>query len=147
MEYTPLNSFPYYKECVPLIEGLGFQLVELRIIPAKTVNTVRVVIARKSDDETQGISVNDCAKVHRLISSKEVNMEVTSPGMERNIKNAAEFALFVNQYARVWDTEVTDWIPGKIVEASTSSVTLELENGEKKEIDFSRIAKAKLLNT
>lgn len=155
MEYTPLNSFPYYKECVPLIEGLGFQLVELRIIPAKTVNTVRVVIARKSDDETQGISVNDCAKVHRLIqprlealiSSKEVNMEVTSPGMERNIKNAAEFALFVNQFVRVWDTEVTDWVPGKIVESSNSALTLELESGEKKEIDFNRIAKAKLLNT
>ena len=155
MEYTPLNSFPYYKECAPLVEGLGFQLVELRIIPAKTVNTARVVIARKSDDETQGITVNDCAKVHRLIqprlealiSSKEVNMEVTSPGMERNIKNAAEFALFVNQYARVWDTEITDWIPGKIVAATDPAVTLELENGENKEIDFSRIAKAKLLNT
>ena len=74
-------------------------------------------------------------------------MEVTSPGMERNIKNAAEFALFVNQYARVWDTEITDWIPGKIISASNASVTLELESGEKKEIDFSRIAKAKLLNT
>ena len=155
MEYTPLNSFPYYKECAPLVEGLGFQLVELRIIPAKTVNTARVVIARKSDDETQGITVNDCAKVHRLIqprlealiSSKEVNMEVTSPGMERNIKNAAEFALFVNQSARVWDTEITDWIPGKIVAATDSAVTLELENGENKEIDFGRIAKAKLLNT
>ena len=47
MEYTPLNSFPYYQDCAPLIEGLGFQLVELRIIPAKTLNTVRVVIARK----------------------------------------------------------------------------------------------------
>ena len=155
MEYTPLNSFPYYQDCAPLVEGLGFQLVELRIIPAKTVNTVRVVIARKSDDETQGITVNDCAKVHRLIqprlealiSSKEVNMEVTSPGMERNIKNAAEFALFVNQYARVWDTEITDWIPGKIISSSNASVILELESGEKKEIDFIRIAKAKLLNT
>jgi hypothetical protein len=70
LEYTPLNSFPYYKDCAPLVEGLGFQLVELRIIPAKTVNTARVVIARKSDDETQGITVNDCAKVHRLIQPR-----------------------------------------------------------------------------
>ena len=74
-------------------------------------------------------------------------MEVTSPGMERNIKNAAEFALFVNLFVRVWDTEVTDWVPGKIVAATTASLTLELESGEKKEIEYHRIAKAKLLNT
>mgnify|MGYP003408913016 FL=1 len=55
--------------------------------------------------------------------------------------------MFVNLFVRVWDTEVTDWIPGKIVEATDSSLTLELESGEKKEIEYSRIAKAKLLNT
>lgn len=154
MEYTPLNSYPFYDDCAPLIEGLGFNLVELRIIPAKTLNTVRLVISKKDTTSTEGISVNDCAKVHRilqprleaLISSKEVSMEVTSPGMERNIKNAAEFALFVNSYVRLWNTDVTDWVPGKIVEANDSTIQIEKENGEKLTMPFDKIAKAKLLS-
>ena len=83
-------------------------------------------------------STESCKRLILIVGYLDNSSKNISPDTQRDI---------VNQYARVWDTEVTDWIPGKIVEASTSSVTLELENGEKKEIDFSRIAKAKLLNT
>ena len=72
--------------------------------------------------------------------------------MERNIKNAAEFALFIDRFVRVWDTEVTDWIPGKIVESNQESITMEITQGNKnsaitelKTIPYVRIAKAKLL--
>lgn len=156
MEYIALDTFPHYKECSPLVEGLGFSLVELRTIPAKTQINVRVVIARKNDAESTdtGIGINDCAKIHRLIqprlealiASKDVAMEVTSPGMERNIKNAAEFILFKGLLLKVWDTVVSDWICGKIISANDHEVTLNMDNGEKKIIPYSQIAKAKLQN-
>ena len=153
MDYTSYKDIKYYKECSALVEGLGFKLVDLKIIPAKTITKITAMIA--SPDPKESIGVNDCAKVHRallprleaLLGTEDTTMELTSPGIEHNIKNAAEFALFVNLFVRVWDTEVTDWVPGKIIEATNASLTLELESGEKKQIEYNRIAKAKLLNT
>ena len=36
MEYTPYSKIKYYSDCAPLVEGLGYKLVDLKIVPAKT---------------------------------------------------------------------------------------------------------------
>ena len=72
-------------------------------------------------------------------------MELTSPGMERNFKNAAEFSVFIGREVRVWDKTVTDWVSGKIVSADEKSVTLE-KDGESQTISFENIAKAKFIH-
>jgi ribosome maturation factor RimP len=74
-------------------------------------------------------------------------MEVTSPGMERNIKNAAEFALFAGRPARVWDRRTSDWRSGVIAAADKVSVTLVNVNSTNEEeiVPFAEIAKAKLV--
>ena len=156
MEYNSLDQIPHYKECAPLVESLGYVLVELRIVPQKTQHKVLVVISRKagaSAEGESGIGISDCAKVHRLIeprleallNTKDLYMEVTSPGMERTIKNAAEFSLFAGRMLRVWDSDVTEWIPGKLVTSDDKSVTLEKEDSSVVTIPYERIAKAKLL--
>ena len=151
MDYTSYKDIKYYKECAALVEGLGFKLVDLKIIPAKTITKITAMIA--SPDPDVSISVNDCAKVHRallprleaLLGTEETTMELTSPGIEHNIKNAAEFSVFIGRKVRVWDKTVNDWVGGKIKSADEKSVTLEKEEGESVTILFENIAKAKFI--
>lgn len=151
LEYEPLEKMPHYSECAPLVEGLGYTLVELHISPAKTVTKITAVIASK--DPSVDIGVNDCSKVHHallprleaILGTEDTYMELTSPGMERNFKNAAEFSVFKGREVRVWDKTVTDWVGGKIVSADEKSVTLE-KGGENQTISFENIAKAKFIH-
>lgn len=152
MEYTAYDSIKYYKECAVLVEGLSYKLVDLKIIPAKTITKISAIVTTVNPDEN--IGVNDCAKVHRvllpkleeLLGTEDTTMELTSPGIEHNIKNAAEFAVFKGRNVRVWDKEITDWIGGKIISADDKSVTMEKENGEQITELFENIAKAKFIS-
>ena len=74
-------------------------------------------------------------------------MELTSPGIEHNIKNAAEFTVFTGREVRVWDKTVTDWVGGKILSADDKSVTLETEDGKNLTVSYENIAKAKFVYT
>lgn len=152
MEYIAYDSIKYYKECAVLVEGLGYKLVDLKIIPAQTITKISAIVTTVNPDENMG--VNDCAKVHRvllprleeLLGTEDTTMELTSPGIEHNIKNAAEFAVFKGRNVRVWDKEITDWIGGKIISADDKSVTMEKENGEQFTELFENIAKAKFIS-
>ena len=151
MEYTSYKNIKYYTECAVLVEGLGFKLVDLKIIPGKTTTKISAMIA--SSDPKVNIGVNDCAKVHRLLlprleallGTDDTSMELTSPGIEHNIKNAAEFELFVGREVRVYDKTVTDWVEGKITSADEKQVNLEKEDGSSVTILYENIAKAKFL--
>lgn len=154
---------PFFADTSKLVLGLGYSLVELRVVQLKNQQQVKVVIARQISDSPEGIGVNDCAKVHRvllprfeaLLQSQDVYMEVTSPGMERIIKNAAEFAVFAGYLVRVWDIERSDWVFGKVLSADSSSLTIQLTDSEGNFtglnadeafcIPYTQIAKAKLL--
>ncbi|MCR4734246.1 MAG: ribosome maturation factor RimP [Treponema sp.] len=151
MEYTSYKDIKYYKECAPLVEGLGFKLVDLKIIPAKTITKISAIIA--SPDPAANIGVNDCAKVHRvllprleaLLGTEDTTMELTSPGIEHNIKNAAEFSVFIGRAVRVWDKIASDWVNGTILKADDKSVELKKEEGDSVTILFENIAKAKFM--
>jgi ribosome maturation factor RimP len=140
----------YYADCEPLVAGLGCRLVELRVLPRQGGFNVRAVI--QASDPADVIGINECAKVHRtlfqrlevIIGCQDISMEVTSPGTERNIKNAAEFALFSGRMVRVWDRTLSDWISGKIVGASEDALSIE-EELNTRSIPYADIAKAKLV--
>ena len=149
MEYTSYKSIKYYDECAALVEGMGYKLVELKIVPSKNTTKISAMIA--SVDPEVNIGVNDCAKVHRvlltrleaLLGTEDTMMELTSPGIEHNIKNAAEFSVFAGRAVRVWDKTVTDWVSGKIKSADDKSVILEAEDGKEFSVSYENIAKAK----
>lgn len=152
LDYFSLKSIQYYSDCEPLVSGLGYILVDLKIIPSKTTVKISAVIASK--DISKDIGVDDCSKVHHallprleaLLGTEDTYMEVTSPGMDRNIKNAAEFEIFVGREVRVWDTTVSDWVSGFIKSSDNKSVSLEnKETKELKTITFDNIAKAKFV--
>ena len=148
MEYLPLDKIPHFSECEPLVRGMGYVLVDLKIIPQKTVVRINAVIACK--DAGASLGVDECSKVHRallprlqaLLETDQTYMELTSPGTDRNKKNAAEIALFEGREVRVWDKNVSDWISGKILGADETSVALEVE-GQERKFRYEEIAKAK----
>ena len=86
----------------PRVEGLGFELVDLEI--ANSGRLVRLFI-----DKPNGVSVEDCALVSDHVSrvlavELDLNydrLEVSSPGMDRVLKKAADFERFIGQKARV----------------------------------------------
>lgn len=151
VEYIPLKSMAYYEDCAPVVEGLGYVLVELKVSSAGSTKKISAVIASK--DSGVDIGVNDCAKVHHallprleaLLGTEDTYMELTSPGMDRNVKNAAEFAVFIGREIRVWDKTVTDWVDGEIVSADEKSVTMK-KDGDVFTVPFENIAKAKFVH-
>ena len=159
MEYISLDSIPHFADCSPLVTGLGYILVDLKVVHQNGSIKVTAVITKPAGD-SGAVGVNDCARVHRallprleaVLDSQDIYMEVASPGMERLIKNPAEFALFVGRYVRVWDSQITDWVAGKIISSDDQSITLELvgdgvteEPAQVSTIPYQRISKAKLL--
>lgn len=146
MEYIAPEGILHYADCEPLISGLGYALVELVVFSRQSTWHVKAVITAPD-----GIGINDCSKVHRallprleaVLSTQDMYVEVTSPGLDRVLKNAAEFSVFVGRQVKIWDTDISDWITGKIVSADRTSVRLDAGNGETV-YPFSRIAKAKL---
>jgi len=156
LEYISLDSYPHYTECEKIVSELGFHLVELKISPQNGVTQILATITGK--DSGTNIGVNDCSRVHKallpsleeMLGTDNTYMELTSPGMERNIKNAAEFRFFIGREIRVYDKTVTDWVGGVLKAADDKSVTLELskEDGssEQKTVSFENIAKAKFIH-
>ncbi|MDR2898029.1 MAG: ribosome maturation factor [Spirochaetaceae bacterium] len=154
MDYISLEKTPYYAECRPLVEGLGFSLVDLQVFKQAGQLQVKVVITGP-----EHIGIADCSKVHRtlltrleaLMQSQDVYMEVSSPGTGRKIKNGAEFPFFIGRYISVWDTRKTDWVSGKLCRADENEVILEVTSPEQQipeslTVPLSCVAKAKLYN-
>ena len=154
MEYTSLNSIPHFKECSAVVAAEGLKLVELQIVPQKILTKISAVIA--SGDPSKDVGVADCSKAHRALAPKlmallnktedDIAMEVCSPGIERNIRNAAEFSIFEGRQVRVWDRNISDWTTGVIKASTRSEVTLTLEDGSEKTFAYDDIAKAKFIH-
>lgn len=81
--------------------GMGFELVDIELSPGGRL--VRVFI-----DCERGITVDDCAVVsnqlQRLFEVEQFDydrLEVSSPGLDRPLKKAADFERFAGQQAQV----------------------------------------------
>lgn len=82
------------------VSGLGYELVDFETSPRGRL--LRVFI-----DKAEGISVDDCAEVSnhltRLFTVENIDydrLEISSPGLDRPLKKAADFARFAGQEAQ-----------------------------------------------
>lgn len=81
----------------PVVTGMGYELVDTQV--SGRGRLVRVFI-----DKADGITVDDCADVSRQLSRVfEVEgvdferLEVSSPGLDRPLRKAADFERFAGQ--------------------------------------------------
>ena len=86
-----------------------------------------------------------------IYADRDIQLEVSSPGLQRNFKDYMEFSVFTGKSVRVYSVPESSYITGKIESADSSSVTLSEylvedmnEKGDRITIPFSDIAKAKL---
>ncbi|MGQ9705699.1 MAG: ribosome maturation factor RimP [bacterium] len=86
----------------PIVERLGFELYDLNYIQSRKRIIVRVII----DNPSGLVSVDDCAKVSSRISAAldledldifegRYYLEVSSPGIERRLRNIDDCKRFV----------------------------------------------------
>lgn len=90
-----------------LVGALGFELFELRLVGSRSRPTVQIRIDRL-DGGT--VTVDDCAVVSRAVEARldedgtlgeRYVLEVSSPGLERPLRNAADWQRFVGRKASV----------------------------------------------
>ena len=131
---------------LPVIEGMGFALVDLSIGRRQGVTSVSVVLYRK-----EGVGVDDCARVSEMLAPRletvdgiqDVSLEVSSPGIERTLRSLHEYAVFAGRGIRFLAGDETEWRRG-IIDA-VEGETLWLRSGrERKGFALSTIRKARL---
>lgn len=98
----------------PVIEDMGFELVRVRLMSAKT--TILQIMADKPDG---GIEVDDCAEISQAVSAildvedpilDEYTLEVSSPGIDRPLTRLKDFEMFEGYEAKI---ETGDMIDGR----------------------------------
>jgi ribosome maturation factor RimP len=96
----------------PVIEGMGFELVRIRLMGGKT--RILQIMADKPDG---GIDVDDCGEISTAVSAVldvedpvEDNyvLEVSSPGIDRPLTRLKDFDIWVGWEARIETTELID---------------------------------------
>jgi ribosome maturation factor RimP len=89
------------------LDGLGYDLVELRAAGSRARPTLQLRIDRR---DGVPVTVSDCALVSRAVEAKletekkvgaEYVLEVSSPGIERPLHRAADWRRFVGHRASV----------------------------------------------
>ena len=127
------------------LPGLGYELVDFELTAQ---GTLRVFI-----DQPGGITVEDCATVSnhlsRLFMVEDVNyknLEVSSPGLDRPLKKAADFVRFNGEQAKIktrLPVEGQKNFIGRIERCENDVVTLSFD-GKTADIELSNIDKAHL---
>jgi len=129
-----------------VLKGLGFSLIELSVSRHRGSVQIRAVIYNK-----KGIGTDDCSKVHRAVmprlelafEGQDVYLEVSSPGIDRLLKDADEFACFLGRGVRCYRTDITEWTKGLLESVNEEEITLKTNEGIIS-LKLENIAKAKL---
>ncbi len=96
----------------PVIEGMGFELVRLRLMSGKT-RTLQIMAERPEG----GIEIEDCARISTAVSasldvedpiSDAYTLEVSSPGIDRPLTRLKDFDVWDGYEARLETEELID---------------------------------------
>jgi ribosome maturation factor RimP len=158
MKFTPRVKDPkdqadqLFDSLDPVVRGLGMALIELTVSRRKghgsSPGSVQVrVVAYKAGP----MGIDDCSGVHRAVMPRlelafpglDVYLEVSSPGIDRLIKDGGEFAHFEGRGVRCYRTDISDWTGGILLSSDDKGIVLKTLNGEVS-LAYEIIAKAKL---
>jgi ribosome maturation factor RimP len=102
---------------IPTIEGMGFDLVRLRLMGGKRM-TLQIMAERASGTPQAGtMEIEDCAIISRAISAaldvedpieREYTLEISSPGIDRPLTRLNDFARWESYEARLETDEMID---------------------------------------
>jgi len=144
-----------FLEFTPLLKEMGILIVDVKKnVTNNYVNYIFTIGLIEGE-----ITVDECAKVYDLLyprltvleGTRNINLEVTTPGIQRSFRDFYEFSIFKGKRVRLYDKELKNTLTGIISEVFEDSVELtDLYNEDKDEriskitIVFENILKAKL---
>lgn len=145
----------------PVLSAHGVDLVELEFATDRQGWTLRLTIEKPSasDDASApgGVTLEDCAEVSRDASSvldvedlisHRYHLEVSSPGLDRPLKRAADFARFVGKTARVKLSRPApdgqSLLRGVLERATEGTVAVTVD-GKRIEVPLADVAEANLV--
>lgn len=149
------NSSSIYQDIQELMNSIGLDVVEINSQDVKGSTTLRVFLSKKGGD----ITTDDLESAYNIIfprynviyANRDLTLEVTSPGLQRNLKDWHEFELFVGKDVRVYSTKYSSYVVGKINSVEGDLLTLcdyliedKNEKGDAIVLEYNEIAKAKL---
>ncbi|WP_010258826.1 ribosome assembly cofactor RimP [Treponema primitia] len=164
MQYTPRQANTgdetglLYKTLESVAQDLGMDLVELTLSRHKGSGSpggriqLRVVVCKTvGKGANTVVGVDDCSKAHRAMipclesafPGQDLYMELSSPGIDRVIKDGSEFVHYIGRGVRCYRTDISDWTGGVLRSADEKGVVLKGKDGMT-EIAYDVIAKAKL---
>jgi ribosome maturation factor RimP len=124
----------------PTLDFLGYELYDLALTGTGGHTTLRVRI-----DRPQGVSLDDCERVSKSLSAlldqadplpTRYDLEVSSPGAERPLRNLDEYRRFVGKRAnvryRAGDSEQV--AEGRLTAVSDQMIELLLGEGKHQRI-------------
>ena len=122
----------------PLAEELGYVLWDVEYVKVGADMYLRITI-----DSEEGITIDDCEKMHRAIDplldeadpiQQAYCLEVSSPGLERQIKNAEQAQYCIGQEVNVKlfapDEKGRRVLKGTLKEYGEADFTVELDGGD-----------------
>ncbi|MBM3616222.1 MAG: ribosome maturation factor RimP [Alphaproteobacteria bacterium] len=141
----------------PVIEGLGFELVRIRLMGGAT-RTLQIM----ADKPEGGIEVDDCGDISTAVSAvldvedpieENYVLEVSSPGIDRPLTRLKDFEMWKGWEARVETTELIDGrrrFKGMLAGVEGDEVLIELDEGKETVtigLEFDWLSDAKLILT
>ncbi len=136
----------------PVIEGLGYELVDLKFVCEGGRWCLRFFI-----DKPGGVGIDDCETVSReidtLLEVEEVVsgpyvLEVSSPGLDRPLMKPADFERFEGSLAKIRTREPLNGqkvFVGRIASPGTDGFDIVLsEGGKALHIQYAQVQKANL---
>ena len=141
----------------PVIEGLGFELIRLRLMGGNT--RILQIMADRPDG---GINVDECGAISTAVSASldvedpiEENyvLEVSSPGIDRPLTRLKDFDIWKGWEARIETTELIDGrrrFKGTLAGIEGEEVLIAIEEGKEEVIiglNFEWLSDAKLILT
>ncbi len=97
----------------PTIEGLGYELVRLRLMRGNKSTTLQIM----ADKPDGGIEVDDCAKISQAVSAVldvedpvegEYALEVSSPGIDRPLTRLKDFENYAGYEVKLQTNDLID---------------------------------------
>lgn len=151
---TDAFSSMLFLDLASLIEPMGYKLVEASRSEHKGTVSLRMLCYKGGD----GITTEDLEAIYNVVYprysvlwTRDLELEVSSPGINRNIKDIGEFKIFLGKTVRVYAQSKSSYVVGKIEKADDDNLYLSSyliedtkEEGEEIRIEYSDISKAKL---
>ncbi len=131
------NQLDRIRELIlPTLTFLGYELYDVGLFGSGAHTTLRVRI-----DRPEGVSLDDCERVSKSLSAlldqadpfpTRYELEVSSPGAERPLRNLDEYRRFIGRRAnvryRVGDSEQV--AEGRLTAVSDDMIELQLGDGK-----------------